>query len=82
LIKARAIENQCYVAGVNRVGTDYKENIYTGDSALIDAKGTVLWTQSDVAGVCTIELNKSELDHYREQFPVLKDGDEFVISMQ
>jgi omega-amidase len=82
LLKARAIENQCYVAGVNRVGTDHKENIYTGDSAMIDAKGTVLWTQSDVAGVCTIELNKSELDLYREQFPVLKDGDEFVISKQ
>jgi len=80
LLRARAIENQCYVAGVNRVGTDQKENIYSGDSALIDPKGYTLWTQTDVAGVCTIALEKDELENYRTQFPVLKDGDEFTIS--
>ncbi len=81
LLRARAIENQCYVAGVNRVGTDQKENIYSGDSALIDPKGNTLWTQTDVAGVCTIELNKEELEQFRSQFPVLRDGDSFSLEL-
>lgn len=80
LLQARAIENQCYVAGVNRVGTDHKQNTYTGDSALVGPKGDVLWTQTDIAGVCTIQLDKEGLDKYRDEFPVLKDGDDFSIS--
>jgi predicted amidohydrolase len=79
LLKARAIENVCYVAGVNRVGTDPKENVYSGDSALIDFKGQVLWTQSDIADVCTMELNRDELLSFRDRFPALQDGDRFQL---
>ncbi len=77
LIKARAIENQCYVLAVNRVGTDPNGNVYSGDSAIISPKGEVLWSQSDIAGVGEWELNLEELKTFREKFPVLKDGDPF-----
>ncbi|MEN9947487.1 MAG: hypothetical protein RL106_310, partial [Bacteroidota bacterium] len=72
-------ENVCYVAGVNRVGTDPKENVYSGDSALIDFKGQVLWTQSDIADVYTMELNREELLSFRDRFPALQDGDRFQL---
>jgi predicted amidohydrolase len=79
LLKARAIENVCYTVGVNRVGTDPKENVYSGDSSLIDFKGQVMWTQADIAEVCTLELNREELLSFREKFPALKDGDQFQL---
>lgn len=79
LLKARAIENVCYTVGVNRVGTDPKENVYSGDSAVIDFKGQVLWTQSDIADVCTLELSRDELLTFREKFPALQDGDQFQL---
>lgn len=80
LLKARAIENQCYVLAVNRVGTDPNGNVYSGDSAIISPKGEVEWTQSDIAGVGQFELDKMELDQFREKFPVLKDGDDFYFN--
>lgn len=79
LLRARAIENVCYTVGVNRVGTDPKENVYAGDSAAIDFKGNVLWTQADIAKVHTLELNRQELDEFRGKFPALKDGDVFQL---
>ncbi len=77
LIKARAIENQCYVLAVNRVGTDPNGNVYSGDSAIISPKGEVLWTKADLAEVGECVLDKNELHAFREKFPVLKDGDSF-----
>jgi predicted amidohydrolase len=77
LIKARAIENQCYVLAVNRVGTDPNGNVYSGDSAIISPKGEVLWSQSEIAGVGEWELDLEDLRLFREKFPVLKDGDAF-----
>jgi omega-amidase len=79
LLKARAIENVAYTVGVNRVGTDPKENVYAGDSAIIDFKGNVLWSQADTADVCTINLNKEDLDEFRKKFPALQDGDSFQL---
>jgi omega-amidase len=43
LLTARAIENQCYVIGVNRVGTDGNHNVYNGDSMVVDALGEILY---------------------------------------
>jgi len=75
LLKARAIENQCFVVGVNRVGSD-KACDYTGDSAVIDAYGrTIAACTADKAGTSACELDMDELLRFREKFPVLADAD-------
>ncbi|WP_028904624.1 amidohydrolase [Prevotella sp. P6B4] len=77
LLKARAIENQCFVVGVNRVGSDQACN-YVGDSVVIDAYGrTVAGCTSATEQVVTAELNMDELRRFREKFPVLDDADNF-----
>ncbi len=72
LLKARAIENQCYVIGVNRVGVDGKEFKYSGDSAIINALGEVECTSNEEV-VLVGELNADTLNHVRESIPFLKD---------
>jgi predicted amidohydrolase len=80
LLCARAIENQCYVVGVNRVGKDNK-NAYSGNSLAIDPLGQVLYHQADVEDVFTITLQKEEVDKVRMQFPFWKDADDFTIGL-
>lgn len=77
LLRARAIENQCYVAGVNRVGTDGNGHPYVGDSALIDPLGATIWEESGAECVRTFTLEHSLLTDYRAAFPALKDADSF-----
>jgi predicted amidohydrolase len=78
LLKARAIENQSYVIGVNRVGRD--ESItYSGDSMVIDAKGRVVSDAKDDEGVYYAGLDIEELKTFRKKFPVRKDADRFKI---
>jgi predicted amidohydrolase len=79
LLIARAIENQCYVAGVNRVGEDGNGISYSGCSAIIDPKGKVLFEKSHQEVVQTITLSKSNLQKTRARFPFLQDGDRFTI---
>ena len=79
LLTARAIENQCYVVGVNRIGMDGKGIHYSGDSRVIDALGTTIIQHADVEGIFTIELLKEPLLNSRNQFPFWKDGDVFKI---
>jgi predicted amidohydrolase len=80
LLEARAIENQVYVVGVNRVGVDGKQMIYSGNSAVIGPKGNVISNISEHQNcIQTIELNRQELEDFREKFPVGLDGDEFEI---
>ena len=80
LLKARAIENQAYVCGVNRVGVDGMNLHYSGHSALIDAKGkTCIHFEENEPGVKTIDISKEALDTFREKFAVWKDADEFDI---
>ena len=80
LLPARAIENQCYVVGVNRVGSDGNNITHSGDSALIDFMGTVLSsTKAFEEKAETITLNKEGLLAYRKDFPVLFDADTFEI---
>jgi omega-amidase len=79
LLLARAIENQCYVVGVNRVGNDGNNIHHSGDSMIIDPLGEVLYTKKDEEDVFTITLEKSHLQTIREKLPFLKDADEFQI---
>lgn len=77
LLCARAIENQCYVIGVNRVGTDGNEILYSGNSLVIDPLGVVLYHMSDEEDIFTITLQKEKLEEVRTKFPFLEDGDGF-----
>ena len=78
LLTARAIENQCYVIGVNRIGKDIK-NYYSGDSSLINALGETLYTNSHIEEIYTTNISKYDLDKVRNQLPFLNDKDNFKI---
>jgi omega-amidase len=79
LLQARAIENQSYVVGVNRVGNDGNNIYHSGDSMVIDPLGEILYTKKDEEDIHTITLDKGHLDTVREKMPFLKDGDRFSI---
>ncbi len=79
LLQARAIENQSYVVGVNRVGKDPKGNNYTGDSSVFGPLGEVIWQQSMAEAVHTVTLEKDTLTQVREKLPFLKDADKFML---
>lgn len=81
LLCARAIENQCYVAGVNRVGKDNKNIYHSGNSLVIDPLGQILYHMADEEDVFTITLQKEDLDKARTQFPFWKDADDFTINL-
>ena len=75
LLVARAIENQCYVAGVNRVGND-PSNEYCGGSMVIDPYGRMIASCEDGAeAVESAEIDMDALEAFRKKFPVLKDSD-------
>jgi omega-amidase len=80
LLQARAIENQCYVVGVNRVGKDGNDIYHSGDSMIIDALGSVLYTKPHDEDVFTITLQKEALEETRNKLPFLKDADRFIIT--
>ncbi len=75
LLRARAIENQCYVIGVNRVGTDGNGLPYDGNSSIIDPMGAVLYQQKDTPAIHTERLTFDILESYRESFPAWMDAD-------
>lgn len=77
LLQARAIENQCWVAGVNRVGDDGNGITHNGSTMLCDPKGEVLLQKTDTEAAVHVTLKPAELMKFREQFPVLKDRDQF-----
>lgn len=79
LLKARAIENQCYVAGVNRIGIDGRSIQYMGQSQVISPKGDILGSLDQKEGLLNVTLDKVELEKFRTEFPVLNDADEFTI---
>ncbi len=81
LLKARAIENQCYVVGANRNGTDGNTISYSGNSQVIGPKGTVLSSvDGPKSGIIVAALSYSELLGFRASFPVLNDADDFYIT--
>lgn len=76
LIKARAIENLCYVLGCNRCGIDGVGGNYTGNSALIDFKGFPLAeAEAGVDQLVTVTLDKEKLDTFRKRWPLYLDFD-------
>ena len=77
LLPARAIENLCYVAAVNRVGTDGKGFAYTGDSQVLDFQGESLLAAGEADGVFKAVLEAAPLAAYRERFPANLDADTF-----
>jgi omega-amidase len=80
LLKARAIENQCYVAGVNRIGTDGKGIKYCGNSMIIDPRGKIISSANqNKENSITGEISLTELSDFRKKFPVLNDADNFSI---
>lgn len=81
LLEARALENLCYVCGVNRVGVDGMQLIYNGQSSLIDYKGIRLTTIAEpVEAIETVEISKKGLNLFRNKFPVWKDADDFTLN--
>ena len=80
LLRARAIENLCYIAGLNRVGTDGNGIHYSGDSAVIDFLGHPISECTDEEVVVTTTLQAAELTAHRERFPAMLDGDRFEIA--
>ncbi|ARU87650.1 amidohydrolase [Pseudomonas sp. M30-35] len=79
LLPARAIENLCFVAAVNRTGTDGKGHAYSGDSKVIDFQGEVLLESADVTGVYCVTLKGGDLAEYRQRFPADRDADTFTL---
>ena len=80
LLIARAIENQSYVAGVNRIGNDGNIIYHSGNSAVIDFKGEQISnTKSDTESIETISLSKQSLIDFRKHFPFADDADVFKI---
>lgn len=79
LLKARAIENQCYVVGVNRVGHDAVCE-YIGDSVVINAYGqAVVSCTPGMTETAAAILDMDELMRFRKKFPVLQDADKFEV---
>jgi predicted amidohydrolase len=80
LLKARAIENQTYVAGVNRVGTDGNNIAYSGDSMVVGPQGHILAAFEDEESLRTILLDFEALQDYRQNFPAWMDADQDLIN--
>lgn len=79
LLRARAIENLCYVAGINRTGTDPNCS-YCGKSALLDFKGqTLADVEPSKEALLSAELDADALRDFRKNFPALQDADRFSL---
>ena len=80
LLIGRAIENQSYVVGVNRIGKDGKDIDYSGYSVVLNAKGEPISnTKPNTESIETVSLSYQELENYRKEFPVSLDADKFSV---
>lgn len=79
LLQARAIENQCYVVGVNRVGEDGNGIYHSGDSMVVDPLGEVLYHKAHEEDNFTLALDKQHLEAVRAKLPFWKDADRFTL---
>jgi omega-amidase len=79
LLQARAIENQCYTIGVNRVGKDGNDIPYNGNSMIVDPLGEIMYQKKEAEDIFTYTLTKDKLQEVRSKFPFLKDADSFQI---
>lgn len=73
LLKARAIENQCYVVAVNFVGTGWHNTEYNGLTSVYDPLGELLYYCNGVENIIDVCLTKQHLDTIRTNFPILKN---------
>jgi len=80
LLRARAIENQCFVAGVNRVGEDGNKISYDGHSSIIDPLGEIIYEKNKDEDIFTFTLQKEKVIETRHKFPFWKDADFFTLS--
>ncbi len=82
LLIARAIENQCFVAGVNRIGIDGNNIEHTGNSVVLNPDGSAIWNANEnMQEIQTVELDLAYLQKFRNDLPFLKDGDKFEIGL-
>ncbi len=72
-LRSRAIENQSYFAGINRIGVDGRNITYSGDSSIYDFDGNLLAELGNIEGIVNAVFSKDKLMDYRKQFPFLKD---------
>jgi omega-amidase len=79
LLIARAIENQCYVLAVNRVGIDGKGLNYSGDSTVIDPSGEIIYQKNDEETIYQYTLDKNFITSIRNNLPFLKDRDQLSL---
>lgn len=79
LLQARAVENQCFAIGVNRVGTDANGLYHSGDSMLVNPMGHPIYQKAHEEDIVTITIQRDELDEVRKKFPFYKDSDPFMI---
>lgn len=79
LLRARAIENQCFVAGVNRTGVDGNQITHAGGSCVIDPMGKILIQKMKEEVIISYTLQKDSLLNTRKHFPFLRDADKFLI---
>jgi omega-amidase len=79
LLKARAIENQCYVIGVNRIGQDGNNLNYNGQSMIVDYTGHTMEDAQNKDGVFSASLSMADLINFRAKFPFLADADSFEL---
>ena len=79
LLQARAIENQSYVVGVNRIGTDPSGINCAGDSSVVDPLGNILYQKEHNEDIAIVHLNYEEMVKVRRQLPFLRDADEIII---
>ncbi len=78
LLQARAIENQCYVIGVNRIGEDGNRLYHSGESMVIDPLGAILYCKKHEEDIFSMQLDKEHLNTVRQSFPFWKDADMFI----
>ncbi|MEM6321590.1 MAG: amidohydrolase [Bacteroidota bacterium] len=79
LLMARAIENQTYTIGVNRVGMDGNDFYHSGNTSVIDYAGNTLVHNAHLEQVTTVELDYQKQQTFRQQFPFLADKDVFTL---
>ena len=75
LLKARAIENQAYVIGGNRIGLDGKDLFYSGDSSIYNPNGSIMELETESKEIQSVILSIEDLNIIRENLPFLKDQD-------
>ncbi len=80
LLSARAIENQCFVVGVNRVGEDGNKISHVGDSSVIDPLGEIIYQKNKEEDIFTCTLQKEKVTETRDRMPFWRDADSFRIN--